>query len=426
MADQPNILHISWHDVGRFIGCYGVGELHTPCVDALAADGVLFENYWATSSVCSPSRACAMTGRYPQSNGCVGLAHRPQRYSIGSSEKHVSRLLRDAGYHTALIGWQHETTHDRVQERLAFEEVHCNDPMPTCDVIAPFAAKWLQRWDGSERFYLQVGFQEVHRPHTTGGVEPDSEHGIHVPPWLVDNETARCQLAQQQGMIRKADEHVGVVLDALARSGLERDTLVVFTSDHGIAFPRAKTTLYDPGVGIPLVMRWPGGGIEGGRRCDRLLSNVDFVPTLLELLDLPAPANLQGRSFAGALAGDDPERPPREQVFALFLDEIRMVRTERYKLLWNIGPRKWTPAPANVAGPEQKWHWPVWELYDLEADPLETTNRVADPALSDVKATLRDALWNWMESVEDPLLKGPEETPYYRRAHADYRQRRGD
>jgi len=420
----PNIIHISWHDLGRFLGCYGVEQVHTPHVDALAAESVLFTNYWSTSSVCSPSRATAMTGRYPQANGCMGLAHRPQRYSINAGERHLSHILRDAGYHTALIGWQHETTHDRVRARLAFDEVHYNDPMPPCQVIAPFAADWLRKRRAADGpFYLQLGFQEVHRPHTQGGVDPDSERGVYVPPWLADTEEARRQLAQQQGMIRKADAHVGMVLEAVRQAGLEEDTLLVFTSDHGVDFPRAKATLYDPGIGIPLIVRWPGGGIGGGRRCDWLLSNVDFLPTLLDLLELPVPEGVQGRSFAGAFRGTGGS--PRDAVFAMFIGETRAIRTASHKLIWNVGPRQWMPAPADVASPRREWHWPTWELYDLAADPLESHNLHARPGMAQLEQRLRERLWDWMESVDDPVLGGPERQPYYERATALYRKRRG-
>ncbi len=420
---KPNVFHISWHDVGRFLGCYGVEQVHTPCLDALAAGGVRFTNYWATAAFCSPSRAAAMTGRYPQSNGVLGLAHRPQRYSINPGERHVSHVLRDAGYHTALIGWQHETVHTLVRRRLAFDEVHYNDPMPPCHVVAPFAADWLRaRRPADGPFYLQLGFMEVHRPHDFGGVGPDTERGVYVPPWLQDTEEGRRQLAQQQGMIRKADAHVGMVLDALREAGLERDTIVVFTSDHGIHFPRAKGTLYDPGIGIPLIVRWPGGGIEGGGTCDDLLSNVDFLPTLLELIDIPAPDKVQGSSFAGVFRG---ERAAREAVYGMVFCTTRAVRTDRYKLVWNTGERQWTTPPVDPVHPRGEWHWPTWELYDLEADPMEGRNLIARQELAGVLDKLHALLWDWMESVDDPILRGPEVEPYYERAMALYRKRRG-
>ena len=125
-------------------------------------------------------------------------------------------------------------------------------------------------------FYAQVGFFETHRPHDFGDVEPDDSKGVDVPPYLVDDEISRRELALQQGAIRRVDAAVQIITDALRESGLEDDTLLVFTVDHGIEFPRAKWFCYDAGIGVALLMRWPGGGIEGGQACDHLLSNVDF------------------------------------------------------------------------------------------------------------------------------------------------------
>jgi arylsulfatase A-like enzyme len=440
---KPNVIHISWHDSGRFYGCYGKREIQTPRIDALAADGALFENYWAAAPVCSPSRTAAMTGRYPQTVGVWGLCHAPDCYSLARGVQHVAHLMRDAGYRCPLIGWQHEATHDRVFD-LGFDEVHLNDPMPSCDVVVPFVIDWLRRAKTDGRpFYLQIGLAEAHRPHDFGGATADSERGVYVPPFLRDSPRACAELAQQQGMIRKADRYTGMVLDALREFELERDTLVTVTCDHGVEFPRAKATLYDPGIELPLVMRWPGGGIVGGRRCPWLLSNVDWLPTMLDLIGLPAPRPMNGRSFAGWFDGSRTSSP-RDEVHGMFLDQARMVRTATRKLIWNTGPRAFSEAPASVP-PTSTHRYPVWELYDLERDPIEARNLSStrpvvhpghhaqelreswtppSPSIAAEEAAMKERLWRWMEDIGDPLLRGPEVRPWYERAIGGYRAAR--
>jgi arylsulfatase A-like enzyme len=437
---HPNIIHISWHDVGRMLGCYGISEVDSPHVDRLATEGMRFSNYWATSSICSPSRACALTGRYPQMIGVSGLCHAPECYSLTPGEKHVSHLMRDAGWYTTLIGWQHETTHDKVHADLGFHEVHHNDPMPECDVIADATTEWLrQRVQMAEGqpFYLQVGFLEIHRSRSFG-CSGEGENEIHIPPYLEPSEAARQGLAQQHQAIRKADAGVGTILAAIDEMGLRENTLVIFTSDHGIGFPRAKTTLYDPGVGIPLVVRWPARGVEGGTTCDWLLSNVDFLPTLLELIGIDTPGNLHGSSFAGVFDGSQ-KMSPRDEVHAIFINSHRMVRTASHKLIWNLRPTAYLEAPVCLEHPRRLTAWPVWELYDLRSDRLEAVNLAAEPPIThpgdhqqrldaewairpsqpETEQEMKQRLWGWMERIGDPLLEGPVADPYLQRVLAE-------
>jgi N-sulfoglucosamine sulfohydrolase len=429
----PNVLHLSWHDVGRFLGCYGVPGIETPNVDRLAADGMLFSNYWAAASLCSPSRACALTGRYPQSIGVAGLCHAPENYHLASGVKHLSHIMRDAGRRTALVGWQHETTHDRVHADLGFDEIHHNDPCPECEVVSQTAATWLARAASDDRpFYLQVGFIEIHRSRGDYGQEPVPDADVYIPPWIEDSPAARAEMRLQQANIRKADRGVGVVLDALEAAGLAENTIVVFTSDHGIGvLPRAKATLYDAGLTIPLIVRWPDGGIVGGQTCDRYLGNVDFLPTLLDLLGLEKPDGLHGESFADSF--DAPEvNAGRDAVFASLINQGRMIRTRTHKLIWNAAPRRTPVGPVNMEAPKFGPGWPIWELYDLRNDPLGTRNLSVCPPVDhggahqaevnqlwegvphqpEVEADLRKRLREWMQRIGDPILDGIPPTHY--------------
>ncbi len=427
MPTRPNILLITTHDTGRHLGCYGVPSVHTPNLDRLAGEGWRFGRYFAASALCSPSRGAQMTGRWPQTNGMMGLCHGMWGWRLNDGERHFSHRLREAGYRTVLLGHQHETTD--IDAQLGFDEhglhraADSYEHLPSGPVADGVCDYLTGRAAAEAPFYLQVGFFETHRPFDFGGAAPDDAKGVHVPGHLADTPAGRAELAAFQGNIRAMDANVGRILDALREADLERDTLVIWTTDHGIPFPRAKATLFDPGIGIGLLVRWPGGGIEGGRVCDHLAGNVDLVPTLLELAGLDVPDDVEGLSFAGAFDGEEPHR---EWLFAMQHGhtpgghETRCVRTDRYKLVRSFSPCRVpaVPAPFEGGGPDQDL--PLVALYDLQADPLETTNLADEPACAAVRAELDAALLGWLRAVNDPILHGPMVTPYYRRALADW------
>ena len=212
-------------------------------------------------------------------------------------------------------------------------------------------------------------------------------------------------------------------------SGLHPQTNGVI--DHGIPFPRAKTTLYDPGIGTALLMRWPAGGISGGRASDQLLSNLDLTPTLLDLAGIGCPGDLHGRSFARACA-DGEAGPTREAVFAEHThpsahSDTRCIRTDRWKLIRNFSPSRLIPVPLDLAqgkdfNSSSNIETPVVELYDLERDPLETRNLSDEPTHADTGRELSRHLLEHLESVGDPILQGPVRWPYYETAMADLRR----
>lgn len=428
MARRPNILLITCHDLGRHLGCYGVSTVHTPTLDALAAEGVRFARSFCTSPGCSPSRAALATGRYPHANGVLGLAHAHFGWQLAPGERHIAALLAEHGYRTALFGIQHVTY--RV-ETLGFGEIHPERP---ADAVAANVSTFLESWRPENGpFYIETNFFEPHRPFDFGGVQPDASRGVYVPGYLPDNEAARSELAAMQGAIRKMDGAVARILEAVRRAHAEETTFVVFTADHGIAFPRAKGTLYDPGIEVALLMRWPAGGIAGGRVLAPLVSNVDVLPTLLEAAGVPAPASLHGRSLMPLLRGE--RETFRDVVFAEKTfhneyDPLRCVRTERYKLIARFETSNPVEAPADVMrGPTyatmieellRPWAAP-FELYDLEADPWERENLSGSPELRALESDLRRKLLVWMEETGDPLLRGPVASPFYARTLEELR-----
>jgi N-sulfoglucosamine sulfohydrolase len=434
MADarRPNMLLVTCHDLGRYLGCYGRTTVRTPNLDALAADGVRFGRAFCTAPQCSPSRASLVTGRYPHSNGMMGLSQGDFGWALHPGERHLGGFLRDAGYRTCLIGVAHDL---HLAPAAPMDEALLGGHG---DQVSDAAVARLDAFAADERpFYLHLGYGEPHRraathPDYRGFVgdymAPDDALGVALPGYVLDEPSARAEVAELQGAVRYVDAQIGRVLDHLCGLGLADDTLVLFTTDHGVALPRAKMSRDDPGIETALLLRLPSRGWINGRTRDQLVSNVDVLPTLLELLGVEVPAAVQGRSFLGLLDGE-PYRA-RAEVFGeltyhTYYDPRRCVRTERHKLILNFGtapafmdptqswrPRTSTVVPANPAGATA----PLLELYDLAADPLEHKNLADEPTAAPVRQELLRRLHGWMRATDDPLLRGAVAAPMHGRA----------
>lgn len=424
---RPNVLHITCHDLGWHLNCYGVRTVNSPNIDALAASGVRFERSYCVAPQCSPSRATIYTGQYPQTNGVLGLAHRDFAWSLRPQSRHLATILRDSGWQTALAGGQHET-HNVA--RMNFEWLGSGGLFRPCEMVSDQCLDFLEHQrDKSRPFYLQVGYYEPHRPFNYGGAQPDAQKGVTVPPYLADDAGAKGEFAEIQGAIQTVDRAIGKVLAALDRLGLSENTLVVFTTDHGIGFPRAKCSVYDPGLQSALIMRWPAAQWPtSGSVITTMVSNIDHQPTLLDLLELPAPPTVQGRSYAALLRGTPYQA--RNEIFGeltyhSYYDPRRCVRTQTHKLIVNFcnafffmdSSDEWvhrivTKSPSD---PYHTFHVPV-ELYDLREDPNETVNLAESASHRDVRADLLSRLDGWMEEINDPILHGIPMSPMHHRA----------
>jgi arylsulfatase A-like enzyme len=421
---HPDILLMSCHDIGRYLGAYGVETVHTPSLDRLAATGVLMERAFTVSPGCSPSRAALATGRYPHSNGVMGLAHPPFGWSLRPDQRHMASLLAEAGYETHLFGHQHVSPDVR---RLGFQHLHgfdgltgCHEPALGKNVVRRFDA-FMSEALPSAPLYMEINLEEPHRPYDQGGAVPDAGKGVTIPPYLPQTEAAHEEMADFQGAVRQADAAVGHILETVERAG--RDTLVIFSADHGVAMPRAKCTLYDPGLEIALLLRWAGGGLSGGGRIGQMVSIIDVLPTVLALIGARVPEDIQGVSFLPLLRGEP--ATPRAAIFAektyhTYYDPMRAVRTERFKYIRNfeVAPRVEVPGDiqggaifrANPQVYTDVQHLPI-ELYDLTADPAELDNVAGKPEYADVQRWLDSKLWTWMAETGDPLLRGAIESP---------------
>lgn len=289
-GQRENLLIVHWHDLGRYLGVYHHPDVYSPRLDRLAAEGILFTRAHATAPLCTPSRGSLFTGRYPQSNGLVGLAHHGWEYRTGVQT--LPQLLSESGWYSALFGMQHETSYPK---RLGFDEFDVSNSY--CEYVVAKAQDWLHNrvpaLDG-QRFLLTAGFFETHRPYPHERYRPADSAAVELPDYLPDTPEVRQDVAEFYGSIATADEAVGRLLDTLADTGLDASTWVVFVTDHGPAFPRAKSTLYDAGTGIALIIRPPTRRAMAPRVYDELFSGVDLVPTLLDLLRLEVTRRCRG------------------------------------------------------------------------------------------------------------------------------------
>lgn len=411
---KPNILLIKTHDTGCLLGCYGVNEVQSPCLDALSAEGVWFSNFFGPSPICSPSRASLTTGRYPQSHGVIGGCHGPDFNRLREDERHISRILAENDYHCESFGLTHESL---VGDSLGFHrknyEIRPTLERYSCEVLSPLVINHLEKMASSEKpFYVQVGFFETHQPFDFGGTQPDQKCGIYMPPHVLRSQESEEKMALLQGAIKKVDHFIGTILEAVDANGLKDNTIVIFTVDHGIEMPRAKFTLYDPGIHVPFIIRWPEGNLSGGKEISNLTSNVDVLPTVLELLGLPEEEKIEGISFASCLC-QRPDQPHRDYIYAsLFSGDARCIRDTDFKLIRNFSPRKNTSPPVDLTTPFIPGSAvPLVELYDLKKDPNEFYNVADDPKYAEIRAQLDQELWRWMHEINDPLLEGP--TPHW-------------
>jgi N-sulfoglucosamine sulfohydrolase len=411
---RPNIVYLHSHDTGRYIQPYG-HPVAMPNYQRLAEEGILFRQAFCAGPTCSPSRAALLTGQSPHAAGMIGLAHRGFR--LNDPKQHLAHTLRAAGYHTVLAGVQHVAAHSD-RDTLGYNVLHAQPKD-----AETFAASFLDNAP-SQPFFLDVGFNETHRM----GVHfhPDGPKGdgryCRPPAPLPDTPETRADMDSYWDAARTLDAKIGVVLDALDRNGLTETTLIIATTDHGLAFPRMKCNLTDHGIGVLLILRWPGA-LASGQAVDALTSQIDLFPTLCDLLSIEKPAWLTGKSLVPVLDGDTDE--VNDAVFAevtyhAAYEPMRAIRTRQWKYIRRFEDRNGPVLPNCDDSPSKDilllngWRErpPAREaLYDLIFDPNEAHNLIADAASAGVLDDMRARLDRWMRETRDPLLSGPVPPP---------------
>ncbi|HET7122133.1 MAG TPA: sulfatase [Solirubrobacterales bacterium] len=409
----PNILYIHSHDTGRYVQPYGY-QVPTPNIQMLADQGVLFREAFCAAPTCSGSRASLLTGLYCHNNGMLGLAHRG--WKLNDYRQHWVHTLRSVGYHSTLIGEQHISVDPGV---IGYDEVV---PVDTnhASYVAPLTIQAL-RDAPPEPWFMSVGFFETHRDFSAPTSVRDTLYSL-PPENLPDLKATRRDMAAFKASARSLDQGIGAVLHALHDYGLVEDTLVICTTDHGVAFPNAKATLFDRGTGVMMIVRGPGG-FGGGKVIDAPISHLDVFPTLCELAGAEPPGWLQGQSLMPLVRGEVDrlhEAIFAETTFHAAYQPHRAIRTERWKYIRRFDQYP-HPVLANCDDSDTKSLWveagwgeqevPEEQLYDLLLDPAEGRNVAAEPARAEVLAELRERLEAWMRETEDPLLDGPVAPP---------------
>lgn len=434
MSRRPNILYFVVHDIGKHMGCYGV-PVATPNLDAFAKESVTFTHAFCNSPACSPSRCCAMTGQYAHTSGGIGLAH--MGWPLPTEVQTIVDTFNVSGYETIHSGMEHERHPGLLRYQVDFQE-DWNDFDAETGVDKALA--YLTTRDRGRPFYLNIGAQQ---PHGSSWGKTDELYGgpvppedVYIPPYLPDLAEFRENFGRFQAAIRYMDTHFGRLIEGLKKLGHDRDTIIVFTTDHGISAPRSKGTLYDRGVEIALLVRRPEAEMAG-TTVDHLIQNIDYTPTLLEAASVSRPDALQGKSFWPLLSGGAYE--PHDAIFIErnfhgehrthgsegdFVDRydpVRAIRTRDYHYIRHLDPsikcRPWLPfeveaelprlpEEARDRMPPPRDPRPDEELYDVAHDPLEFTNIADRPEFRHVRKHLRARLDGWMKETDDFVLRG--------------------
>ncbi len=416
-------------------GCYGDPIIATPNLDRLARQGTRFTDAFCTTASCSPSRASILTGLHGHTSGQYGLAHGRNNFHTLDSMQSIPRLARAAGIATGVVG----KLHVKPPEVYPWDfQLGGSTTEGTRDVyqMAQDAGRFLKQI-GGRPFYLHAGFSDPHRGEKGFGNDREyrsvrkrkySPADVVVPEFLPDLPEVRADLAGYYEAVDRLDQGLGFLLEALEKSGRAKDTLVLYLGDNGMPFPGAKGSFYDSGHRLPFVLSSPvqaRRGVVSGA----MVSFTDVLPTALDWWGIEGPAyRLPGRSLLPVLADSSPvgwEEVYFSHTFhgVIYYYPYRAIRTRRYKYVRFLHPELEMPLPSDLSG-SPTWrairrrgvatmgrrklssllHHAKEELYDLETDPLETTDLAPAPENRGVLAALREKVSRFRRDTNDPWL----------------------
>lgn len=431
---KRNILLLIADDLGTMVGCYGDASARTPNIDALAKSGTHFDMAFTSTASCSASRSVIYTGLHAHQNGTYGLRHDHHHIMTFAHVETAPMLLNCAGYLTGIVGKIHVGPDPAYPWNRRHESATRN-----IDWVAEKSASVIAEAEAAGKpFFLTVGFVDPHRDATRSGFGNEAVESTHeervdpatvpVPYFLNDLPEVRLELAEYYQSIRRLDRGVGMVLEELRKSGHWDDTLIVFLSDNGAPFLNSKTTLYDAGVHLPLIMRMPGG--PAGICNPNLVSFIDLLPTFLDWAGHQGAGDHRpGRSLL-PIIGSEGLLPGWQMVFGSHtFHEItnyyptRFLRTPRFKyhrnVAWQLdfpfsgdiyGSLSWEGIrnqPGNMIGERPLKNYirrPPEELYELDDDPAEVRNLAGDVEFAGMLAEFRVMMEDWQRATQDPWL----------------------
>ncbi|WP_166831731.1 sulfatase family protein [Thalassoroseus pseudoceratinae] len=436
--DQPNVLLIVSEDNGPELGCYGDPYASTPNLDGLAAEGVRFANAFVPYSVCSPSRACFLTGLRPHQNGHIGLAtHKFAMYR--EDTPNFVTLLKKRGYRTGIIGKLHVNPASAFPfDFTAIPSANFQRKQSPADYAAE-ANRFFAQPDGAP-WFLSVNYPDAHLPFLRQAnqlpIDPLDADEVKPMPWIgVDTPRLRKQVANYYNCLERLDHAVGLLLDELKKTGQADNTLVFYIGDHGAQFPRGKGTVYEPGLRVPMIVRWPGH-TQSGQVRHELVSTLDLLPTALRAAGVQPEGNLPGRALQPLLAEAATDKT-RRYIFGFTTGSFpgncfvqHSVRDERFKLISSPRPGTDNLIARSYLNPSHPYfvvsgattadqsaialhvrngfdRWlrpPRFELYDLKNDPHEWHNLADDSEYAAVKTRLIKTLTEMQKETRDPFL----------------------
>lgn len=438
-----NVVLMVSDDHGReSLGCYGNPVVKTPNLDTLAQEGTRFKNAFCTSASCSASRSAILTGLHNHTNGSFGHTHSYHHFSCYNWVQSLPKMLSDAGYRTGRVGKKHiapETIYpfdfgvgerDFDRNDIAASE-SCREFISEDE---PFFLYWCSFNPHRDQRIIEDhpckpnSFGNPVEPFPGDTEEPFSGDEVIVPPFLSDNPETRAEIAQYYQSIARLDRGIGKLIDVLKEEGKYDNTLIIYISDNGAAFPASKTTLYDPGMRLPCIVRSPEQA-QRGIVSDALISWLDLTPTILDFAGAtPAEVAFHGRSFLPVL--EEEPKSWRDEIYgAHTFHEItnyypmRIIRSKKYKFIWNIAHpltysfasdlwesatwkvvRRDNPEYFGVRKVEAYMHRPKFELYDLESDPNEIVNLADDPAYAERVEVYCEKLKAFQAETKDPWI----------------------
>lgn len=440
---RPNLLLITADDMNwDAVGAYGCPvEGTTPNIDRLASDGMRFNYGHVIIAVCQPSRSAIMTGRYPHRSGGEGFFNlRVPNVPI------LPELLRNAGYSVGILGKVgHSTPYAEFEWDMNYDQAELGQGRNP-EIYRRYASEFMRGAKHSKKpFFLMLNSHDPHRPFF-GNDKPSWYEGkdaplavppsrvfkpneVTVPGFLADLPDVRLEISEYYSSVRRCDDTVGAALEALSEAKAEDNTIVIFLSDNGMAFPFSKTNCYLHSTKTPFIARWPGTIEQGSVDSEHFVSGIDLMPTLLEAAGIDAPSGMDGRSFLPVLRSE--KQDGREFVFTQFHQvagkrnyPMRCVQNRRFGYIfnpWSNGERifknesqagRTMNAMREAAENDQRVAERVElflkrvpeEFYDFENDPDALNNLIDDERYSAEVGELQSALERWMEETADPAL----------------------